>query len=235
MQEAGGKMQEARGKKGLCVSPSPRLELQPRHAMVYWQRCESSRTGNDTDFGRCNMRRFVGTTAVVLALLLAILALITSGVTLYGLLQARRSGLEAIAEARAALRDLGNQTIDTTIPFNSTFPIQTDVPFQQEFAVPIHTTIPISTVVQVPVTLPVLGTYEISVPVATDVPIDLDIVVPISQTVRVETTVEVNTSVPLHLEVSQLGIQDLLEQIDAALAEMEDGLGGGRPASEGGK
>ena len=180
------------------------------------------------------MKRFLGTIAVVLALVLAVLALIVSSVTLYGLLQARQSGLEAIADARAALSDLNNQAIDTTIPFHSTFPIQTDVPLQQEFVVPIHTTIPISTVVQVPVTLPILGTYDLSVPVVTDVPIDLDIVVPLSQTVRVETAVEVNTTVPLHLELGQLGLDDLLEQIDAALGEIEEGLSGS-PTPQGGK
>ena len=170
------------------------------------------------------MKRIVGSVVVGIALLLAVLSLAVSGFTLYGLVRARRAGLSAVTEARAALSGLGDYTIETSIPFNQTFPIQAEVPLEQQFVIPIQTTIPLSTVVQVPVELPLLGRYELSVPVNAEVPLDLEVIVPISQTVEVETAVQVNTTVPVRVGVAQLGLGDLLEQIDAALAEVERGL-----------
>ncbi|HIE38955.1 MAG TPA: hypothetical protein EYH30_06320 [Anaerolineales bacterium] len=170
------------------------------------------------------MKRAIGSLALILALLLAVTSLVVSGFTLYGLLRARRAGLTAVTEAREALSSLSDQVIETSIPFHHALPIQAHVPLEQEFIIPIQTTVPFSAVVQVPIQIPVLGTYEMSVPINAEIPLDMQVVVPVSQTVSVETVVAVDTEVPVRLEVGQLGLEELLEQIDAALAEMERGL-----------
>lgn len=170
------------------------------------------------------MKRFVGPVALVLALLLAMASLIVNGVVMYGLLRVRRAGLAAVTEARTALSGLSDRTIETTIPFHHTFPVRARVPLEQEFLVPIQMTIPISTVVWVPLEIPLLGTYQVAVPVEAQVPVDLQVVIPISQTVEVETSVVMDTEVPVQVEVGRLGLEDLLEHADTALAEMEQGL-----------
>ncbi len=170
------------------------------------------------------MKRYIGPAAIVLAVVLAIVSLVVSGMTLYTLLRVRSSALNAVAEARQALTTLDEQTIETTIPLQQTFPIHAAVPLQEEFLVPIHTTIPISTVVQVPVQIPLFGTYEINVPVETDVPINLEVVIPISRTVPIDTQVVVDTVIPVRLELARLGLDDLLQQVDEMLEGVAQGL-----------
>ncbi len=167
------------------------------------------------------MKRIVGPVALGLALLLAVVSLITSGLALCGLLRARQVGLTAVQDVRAALSALSNETIETSIPFSGTLPIRARVPLEQQFTIPIHTTVPFSTVVQVPIQVPVLGRYEFSVPVNTEVPLDLVVTVPVSQTVEVNTAVTVNAEVPVRLEVARLGLDDLLRRLETTLAEVE--------------
>ena len=170
------------------------------------------------------MKRFLTTVAVVLAIIFSTVSLLVNGVLLYGLLQARQAGLEAVATARIALSDLNDRVIETSVPLHHALPIEATVPVRQDLIVPIHTTLPLSTTVSVPVDIPLLGEYRLPIPVEAEVPVDLEIVVPLSQTVRVETVVQVDTDVPVRVEVSQLGIDDLIGQIDEVLARIERGL-----------
>jgi|GEM_PF-918887 hypothetical protein len=167
------------------------------------------------------MKRILATVAVVLALVFSTISLLVNGVLLYGLLQARQAGLEAVAAARTALSGLNDRVIEASVPLHHALPIEAIVPVQQDLIVPIHTTLPFSTTVSVPVDLPIVGEYRLSVPVQAEVPVDLEVVVPLSQTVRVETVVQVDTEVPVQVEMRQLGIDDLIAQIDEALAAME--------------
>lgn len=168
---------------------------------------------------------------LVIGALMVLASLILSSLTFYGLLRARRMGLRAVEQARAALSGLSEREIDTTVPIHHTLPISAAVPLQQEFEVPIQTTIPISTTAQVPIQIPVVGTYQIEVPVETRVPIDLDVIVPVSQTVQISTSVTLDTEVPVHVEVEQLGLSDLLEQIDDVLLGVKGALRWPAPSS----
>jgi hypothetical protein len=153
------------------------------------------------------MKRFLGSTAVLLALLLAVVSLVLSGLTAYGSLRARQAGLQALAEARAAFSALTDSTISASVSLSHTFPIQARVPLEQDFVVPIQTTIPISTVAQVPVEIPLLGTYRLSVPVQAE-----------------ETDVSLETEVPVQLSARSLGLDGLFSRLDAALARAERGM-----------
>ena len=170
------------------------------------------------------MKRLLGSTAVLLALLLAVVSLVLSGLTAYGSLRARQAGLQSLAEARAAFSALTDSTISASVSLSHTFPIQARVPLEQDFVVPIQTTIPISTVAQVPVEIPLLGTYRHSVPVEAEVPVDLQVVIPISRTVEVETDVSLETEVPVQLSASSLGLDGLFSRLDAALARAQRGM-----------
>ncbi|MBN1180600.1 MAG: hypothetical protein JXD18_15430 [Anaerolineae bacterium] len=170
------------------------------------------------------MKDIVKTVLLVAAIVLSVVAIAVSVTTLIGFTSFQRAGLAAVQEARAGLGDLTGFTIETSVPVQQTFPIYAEVPFRQDFAVPIRTEIPISTVVEVPINVPIFGTYTLEVPVDTTVPIDLQLVIPVSQTVTVETSVTLDTEIPVRLELSQLGIDDLLDQVDQALAELEAGF-----------
>jgi hypothetical protein len=164
--------------------------------------------------------------ALVLALILSLAALVVGSLALYGVRRIQQGTLVAVTEARSALSQVSDYTVETSIPISQTFPVAADIPLEQDFVVPIRTTVPISATVQVPVRVPILGTYQMAVPVAADVPIDLRVVIPVSQTVVVSTAVTLDTEVPVRLELRQLGLDDLVEQIDGALGQMERELQG---------
>lgn len=170
------------------------------------------------------MKRYVGPVSITLALLFSLVALVLSSITLVGALRFRQALSTAVGQARDGLDGLDSYSLQTSIPLSQTFPIQADVPLQQDFVVPIRTEIPLSTVVQVPLQIPVLGTYEVSVPVEARIPVNIQVVIPVSETLRVETVVTVDTQFPLRLDAAQLGLGNLLAQLDAALAEIEQGL-----------
>lgn len=175
------------------------------------------------------MKRIIGPVAIILSLTLAIAALLVSGITLYGLLQFRTAARASVSDARAALANLNGYTAEFSVPFQQTFPITAQVPLQRDFVVPIQTTLPFSTVVHVPVGIPILGTYDVAVPVRTELDVNIEVIVPISETLEVETMVAVDTEVPIAIDTAQLGLAGLLEQVDAALGQLEEGLGGGKP------
>ena len=161
-------------------------------------------------------------TAVILVSVVA--SLVLSIVALYGMLQIRNATLDLVRDARAILSELPAQQIETTVRLNHSFPIAADVPLQQDFVVPIQTTIPIDTVAQVPIEIPLFGTYELPVPVHAQVPIDLQVVVPVSQTVSINTNLTLDTQVPIELEVGQMGMQSVLQHLDQTLGSLEEKL-----------
>jgi hypothetical protein len=170
------------------------------------------------------MKDVVKTVLIVAAVVLAVVSLSLNIIVLVGMRNFQIAGLQAIATARTGLVGVSDFVIDTTVPIQQTFPIYAEVPLEQEFSVPIQTEIPISTVVEVPIQIPVLGTRVIEVPVDTSVPIDLQVVIPVSQTVSVDTSVTLDTEVPVNLELEDLGLNEILDQVDAALQLLEDGL-----------
>lgn len=172
------------------------------------------------------MRRVAGPLLVALSLLLSLAALAAGGIAYYKATLLQQGLLEAVTQSRAALASLPGQTVTVPIHIQETFPISARIPIREEFAVPIHTVLPISTDVEVPVNIPVLGERRISIPIQADVPIHVEVVIPISKTVGLETGLSVNLEVPVQIDLGALGIEGLVEAVDARLAEVERQLRG---------
>ena len=158
---------------------------------------------------------------VALAVVALVASIAVSILSLYGLIRARATALEAIGSARAALSGLSEYRIEAMVPINSTFPVSVEVPLRQDFVVPIRTTIPIATTAHVPIEIPLFGTYEINVPVEAEVPVDLQVVVPISQTMPINTVIALNIEIPVQLDIGQLGLDSMLGQFDMILGRLE--------------
>lgn len=167
------------------------------------------------------MKRVAGPLLVALSLLISLAALAVGGIAYYKAILLRRGMLEAVVQTRAALASLPGQTVEVPIRIQETFPISAQIPIREEFAVPIHTVLPISTDVEVPLNIPVLGERRITIPIQADVPIHVEVVVPISKTVDLETSLAVDLRVPVRIDLDALGIEGLVEGVDARLAEVE--------------
>lgn len=172
------------------------------------------------------MRRVVGPLLIALSLLISLAALAIGGIAYYRATLLQRSVLEAVTQTRAALASLPGRTVEVPIHIQETFPISAQIPIREEFAVPIHTVLPISTDVEVPLNIPVLGERRISVPIQADVPIHVEVVIPVSKTVDLETSLAVNLQVPVQIDLGALGVEELVEKVDARLAEVERQLRG---------
>ncbi|MCX7854944.1 MAG: hypothetical protein N2556_03035 [Anaerolineae bacterium] len=172
------------------------------------------------------MRRVAGPLLIALSLLISLAALAVGGIAYYRATLLQRGMLEAIVQTRAALASLPGQTVEVPIHIQETFPVSAQIPIREEFAVPIHTVLPISTNVEVPLNIPVLGERRITIPIQADVPIHVEVVIPISKTVDLETSLAVNLRVPVQIDLDALGIEGLVEGIDARLAEVERQLRG---------
>ena len=153
------------------------------------------------------------------ALTLASLGL--SGVTLYGLVRARQIALDAVADSRAILEGIGDDTFSYSLVVEQEIPIAASVPFSERVRVPIQTTLPISTTVIIPIDAGLLGTFDVEVPVQALIPVNLEVVVPVSETVDIVTTVSLNTSVPIEIPISDTPLSSYLKQIDAVLEGAE--------------
>jgi len=148
-----------------------------------------------------------------------------SGITLYGLVQARQIALDAVTQVRAMLEGMRDDTFSYTLVVDQEIPIAASVPFAERISVPLQTTLPISTVVTVPLDAGLLGTFDVQVPVQTLIPVDLEVVVPVSQTIDIATTVSLNTAVLVEIPISDTPLSGYLEEIDAALESAELKLG----------
>jgi hypothetical protein len=145
--------------------------------------------------------------------------------------------------------------ISLTVPFSDTFvvpvsqtiPISLSVLFEDNLQVPIEEVIPINTTVVVPVTIPVLGQLvDLEVPIVTNIAIDFDVEVPISRTIPISTSipvefdvdvpiqsdvpieavVPVNMEIPVTVPLDEFGLDDLIGQIEQALRNLAESLGG---------
>jgi hypothetical protein len=167
------------------------------------------------------MKRMAGPLLVVLSLLISLAALVIGSIAYYKAVLLQRGMLEAITHTRAALASFPSQMVEVPLHIQETFPISAQIPIREEFAVPIHTVLPISTNVEVPLNIPLLGERRISIPIQADVPIHVEVVVPISKTVEMETSLAVNLLVPVRIDLGTLGLEGLIEGVDARLAEVE--------------
>ncbi|MGB9777041.1 MAG: hypothetical protein ACPLYD_11765 [Anaerolineae bacterium] len=172
------------------------------------------------------MRRVAGPLLVALSLLISLVALAIGGIAYSRVTLLQRGLLEAVAQTRAALASLPGQTVEVPIHIQQTFPVSAQIPLREEFTVPIHTVLPISTDVEVPLNIPLLGERRISIPIRADVPIHVEVVIPVSKTVNLETALAVNLEVPVQIDLRALGIEGLVEGVDARLAEVERQLRG---------
>ncbi len=170
--------------------------------------------------------------ALIVLALLTLFSLTLNGVVIYGLLRARQialnaqqSALNTVADVRAIVTGIGNDTFAYTFEIDQEIPIATSIPFDEEVIVPIRTTIPISTVVVIPVNAGLLGTFDIDVPVRTIIPVNLDVVIPVSQTVDIATTVPLDIDVPIEIPFADTPLAGYLEELNAALARIEAQLG----------
>lgn len=170
------------------------------------------------------MKRLAIPVLLGVSLVLALVALIVGGLALYGVRQFQAATLASVAEVRVALADLSERTFETNVPIRQSVPVSVSFPLDQEFLVPIRTTIPFSTTVRVPIEIPILGTRTINVPVQTEVPVDLEVVIPVSQTVSINTDVALNTDIPIQINLREMGLGDVLEELDGMLIEVEEDL-----------
>ncbi len=167
------------------------------------------------------MKRILGPLLSVFILLISLAALAISGIAYYKATRLQRGMLEAITQTRAALATLPGQTLTVPIRIQETVPVSAQIPIREAFDVPIHTVLPISTDVEVPLNIPFLGERRISIPIQAEVPIYVEVVVPVSKTVRLEASLAVSMEVPVQVDLGTLGLEGLLEDLDARLAEVE--------------
>lgn len=156
----------------------------------------------------------------VLALILLALNIANALWSLY----TRQITLSVLASARTTVAAIGDETLSYTFGVNREIPIAASVLISKPVVVPIHTTIPVSTVVIIPVKAGILGTFDLDVPIRTMIPINLDVTVPISETVEIATTVPVDLDVPIRIPIAETPLAGYLENLDAALAQVEKRL-----------
>lgn len=159
--------------------------------------------------------------ALIALSMLTLLSLALNGAVILALLQARQIGLDALAEARSTIAELGDMTFSYTLAVDQEIPIATNIPFDEQVTVPINTSIPIDTTVTVPINAGLLGTFDIDVPIRTVVPINLDVSVPISKTVDIATTVPLAVEVPIEIPIAETPLTGYLDDLDAALGRTE--------------
>lgn len=159
--------------------------------------------------------------ALIVLAVLTLLSLTLNGMVIVGLLRARQIALNTVTETRAIVAGIGGDTFSYTFEVDQDVPIVASIPFNEEVTVPIRTTLPISTVVVIPINAGPLGTFDIDVPIRTVIPIDLEVAVPVSRTVDIVATVPLNVDVPIEIPIADTPLVGYLEELDAALAQVE--------------
>ncbi len=121
------------------------------------------------------------------------------------------------------------------VPISATIPVSASVPFSDTIDVPINTVIPVNATVSVP--LPAIGNIPIPIPIVTAIPVNFDVQVPISRSipvlldipvnlmievpieseVPVQTDIPVQFDFPVNLPLEDMGVDQLLQQVRAAL------------------
>lgn len=164
--------------------------------------------------------------ALVALAALTLLSLALNATAILALLRARQIAAGAVADLRAVVGDLGDETFTHTVHVDQDIPVEAHVPFEQEVIVPVNTSVPISTTVIVPIKLGILGTIDIDIPIRTIVPVNLEIAVPISHTIDVATTVPLDLDVPIEIPMRDTPFAGYLERWDGALESIEKRLAG---------
>jgi hypothetical protein len=67
-----------------------------------------------------------------------------------------------------------------------------------------------------------ITSYNLQVPIRTVVPVDLTFTVPVSKTVEISTTVPLQVDVPIEIPIADTPLVGYLEELDAALARLEE-------------
>jgi hypothetical protein len=164
------------------------------------------------------MRRgYVVVLIVLTVLMLLLLAL--NAMAIAELLWWRQYALTEIANTRATVTGIGEDTFSYTFELDQEIPVAASIPFSQEITVPIKTTVPVNTTVVVPVDLG-FTTYNLSVPINTVFPVDMEVTVPFSQTVDIVTTVPMDIDVPIEIVIADTPLLGYLDEIDATLADI---------------
>ncbi|MGD2176468.1 MAG: hypothetical protein PVG71_01465 [Anaerolineae bacterium] len=151
--------------------------------------------------------------------LLTLLSLMFNAMTIVELMWWRQYILTEIADTRAIVRGMGEDTISYTFEVDQDIPVAARIPVSQEITVPINTTVPVDAAVIVPINLG-LTTYNMTVPVSTVFPIDMEITVPVSQTVDIVTTVPMDIDVPIEIVIADTPLVGFLDEVDATLADV---------------
>jgi len=158
--------------------------------------------------------------ALIALAVLTLLSLTLNVVVILGLLQARQIALDTVTDARAIITGVGDETFSYTFEVDQEIPIAASIPFHEDITVPVNTTIPINTTVVVPIDLGITS-YDLDVPIRTVIPVDLEFTVPVSKTVVIATTVPLDMDVPIEIPISETPLVGYLEELDAALAQIE--------------
>jgi hypothetical protein len=161
--------------------------------------------------------------AMIVLAVLTLFSLALNGVVVFGLLQAQRIALSAVARTRAVVAGIGDDTFSYTFEVRQEIPIAASIPFNETVSVPVETTIPISTTVVVPIDLGITS-YDLKVPIRTVIPVDVEFTVPVSKTVAVSTTVPLDVDVPIEIPIGDTPLVGYLERLDAELARLEGKL-----------
>jgi hypothetical protein len=165
------------------------------------------------------MHKGVLAALIVLGVLTAI-SLAINGVVIYALLRLGHIGQEALAQGRALLASVSNETFSYDFEVNDEFPIKTSVPINDEFTVPFNTTIPINQTLTVPLDLGIT-TYNLNIPLNMNFPVDMVITVPISMTMDVDMSVPVEMAVPVEIAVGDTPFAGYLSDMELALDGLE--------------
>jgi hypothetical protein len=157
--------------------------------------------------------------ALIVLTMLTLASLMLNAMTIVEMLWWRQYILTEIADGRAIVRSIGEDTFSYTFEVDQEIPVATSIPFSQEITVPINTTIPVNTRVVVPIDLG-FTTYNLAVPVNTVFPVDMEVTIPVSQTVDIVTTVPMDVDVPIEIVIADTPLVGYLDEVDATLADV---------------
>lgn len=147
---------------------------------------------------------------VALCFILSLASLAVSAFMVYSFWDTRRTAIEGLNAAIAALDNLSGKGFHYEYHFQRNIPVSTSIPIQQDMVFPFQGTIPINTTIRVPINAGVLGTIVVDVPVHTSVYVDTKIPVHVDQTFQISTTIPIAMTFPIDVQPGDPEIQNLL-------------------------
>jgi hypothetical protein len=169
-------------------------------------------------------------------IVLALLVLLSLGVSSYLLWQWLALRTQAVAWARKArdalsglrreLQGLDDARFEHLLQIDETLPIQVVIPFREQLEVPIQTTVPIDQAIETSFSLQLPGfsvrvPVDLVIPVQFDVPIDMTVPVEVNRDVPVQTTVPIKLEVPLVVHLAETDFKRYADLLDQGLADLE--------------